>query len=627
MSLKARITLIAVAATLIVAAILTTVGLVSNRQMQSRIADAVLLGNRLIWDQLAADHLERVAAAVAPIGQEFELRSALREGDRAAIAKYADRYVNLTRDAGLYDALLLFDRDATLVYSSAPTLKLGAASAIVEAVRKQEQEQRTLAATDDGRPLAVVAFALQSRRSVLGFGLYVKSLAPVLDRLARRSGQGIALLDRGGQLVAGADLPEGLDVTTITGTGAADGLQTLRHGASALLVSHQALHDRDGERIGQLLVMRDDTARLDQIADSQRLAYLLAIAALLGSIAALYLVLRHYLAPLSRAARAAQQIAAGDLKARIAVSGTAEVAQVEAAMDRMVLNLRDMVGNIGQIAGLVTASSGVLDRRIRGSHQDLERQNTEVMEITRALHEIALSIREVAEHTAGAATAANAIQAESGLGFEAVTQNRAVSTALADNMEQTTQVIGELDGLVGEVSKVIGVIGGIAEQTNLLALNAAIEAARAGEQGRGFAVVADEVRSLSMRTQASTREIEQLITRLQSGATGAVQSIKTAHDRVLENTEQARQIADRFEGIKQRILELATMNHSIASAVEEQGTTAERIAQGMDAVKQLAEHNRVQSDALLLTSNDLGQLAGTLADLTKQFDYGQDAPA
>lgn len=622
-TLKVRLTVFAVSITLVVAVILIAVGMIANRQMEARLADAVKLGNRLIWDQLVADHLEAIAKGTAALENEFDLRTALRERDHPAIKQYADRYVQLTRDTGGYDTLLLFDSDGTPAFSSDAGTALSQTKPYVARVREQGQQIRDLITSDSGEALAMVAFPLQSRRSLLGVAVYLQGLSPVLARLAERGEQGVALTDLSGAVFASAGMSPSVKVGATPGSDAAKPMAVLRLDEKVLSVSRQSVSNRGGEPIAQLIVARDDTQSLTDIERSQTLAYGLVAATLVGGIVALYLMLRHYLAPLAGVARTATQIANGNLQAHVDSRGVAEISQLEGAMDGMVLYLRGMVGEIGQVAGLLNNAAQALDSRVQNSHQGFGRQKAEVLVMTRTLNEIAQAITEVAEHAAGASVVADAIRDSSKRGLALVLENRAGTATLAGEMAQVAAEINQLDQLVGDVTTVVGVIEGVAAKTNLLALNAAIEAARAGEQGRGFAVVADEVRTLAVRTQESTKDIVAIISQLQSSAAHAFVNVNHAHLNVQAQSAQASDLALVFEGISANIDELVAMNHSVASATEEQNAAVKPVALSMAEVQRLAEVNLTESDNTRQTSAALSRLAETLTQLTAKFDDGR----
>jgi methyl-accepting chemotaxis protein len=190
---------------------------------------------------------------------------------------------------------------------------------------------------------------------------------------------------------------------------------------------------------------------------------------------------------------------------------------------------------------------------------------------------------------------------------------------LAKEVEKAAGVIQQLEGESKNIGSVLDVIKSIAEQTNLLALNAAIEAARAGEQGRGFAVVADEVRTLAGRTQESTSEIEEMITRLQSGANNAVKVMEEGKDMTQVGVEQAASAGEALQTINEAVTKISDMNTQIASAAEEQSAVTEEINRSIVNINQVAEQSATGAGHVASASDDLARLAEQLKGLVENF--------
>jgi methyl-accepting chemotaxis protein len=248
---------------------------------------------------------------------------------------------------------------------------------------------------------------------------------------------------------------------------------------------------------------------------------------------------------------------------------------------------------------------------------DAQRQQTE--QVATAMNEMTATVQEVARNAVSAADAVKDADQEASRGKATVNETASRITVLAQDVEQSAGVIQNLRGESDRIGSVLDVIKGIAEQTNLLALNAAIEAARAGEQGRGFAVVADEVRSLASRTQQSTQEIQQMIQRLQQGAVKAVDVMKQSQQRAQESVASATQAGLSLEEITRSVSTMSDMNVQIASASEEQSAVAEMINQNIIAIHNASDNTVRQAAQTTQIGSDLSHLANDLEQIVGRF--------
>ncbi|MCU7922437.1 MAG: methyl-accepting chemotaxis protein, partial [Candidatus Thiodiazotropha sp. (ex Dulcina madagascariensis)] len=268
-----------------------------------------------------------------------------------------------------------------------------------------------------------------------------------------------------------------------------------------------------------------------------------------------------------------------------------------------------------QLASAAEETSVVTAQTTAGINQ----QHTETDQIATAINQMNATVHDVAQNAVHAAEATRNADASSEEGKKVVDKTIEAINQLATEVEQAAKVIHELEQETENIGSVLDVIKSIAEQTNLLALNAAIEAARAGEQGRGFAVVADEVRTLAGRTQQSTQEIEEMISRLQTGANKAVQVMETGKTKTLVGVEQAAAAGKALETINAAVESINNMNTQIASAAEEQSSVTEEINRNITNISQVAEQTSSGAAQTAQASDDLARLAEQLKGLVAQF--------
>lgn len=357
-------------------------------------------------------------------------------------------------------------------------------------------------------------------------------------------------------------------------------------------------------------------------SDSSHAKQTLLIAAMvafvLGVLCSLFIT-QAIVGPLQRVVGIARKVANGDLTEDIASNRRDELGQLMQAMQAMTLSLRDLIGRLGSgITQLATAAEE-LSAVTAQTSAGVTEQRMETEQVATAMNQMAATVLDVArnaENAAGSATEAEDQTREGGKIVQlAITQIE----QLARTVETSAEAIGRLKGDSANIGTVLDVIKSIAEQTNLLALNAAIEAARAGEAGRGFAVVADEVRALARRTQESTQQIEQLVATLQNGAESAVGVMAQSRSMAGDTVEAARHAGTALTRIDEAVSRIQQMNQQIATASEEQSSVAEEINRSISNIRDIAEQSAAASEETSAASVDLARLGSDLQLQVSRF--------
>ncbi|MBK1720202.1 methyl-accepting chemotaxis protein [Thiocystis violacea] len=391
-------------------------------------------------------------------------------------------------------------------------------------------------------------------------------------------------------------------------------------GGQALILSEPlALAGNAGQwSIGMALPLRNVLAGTDALIRDLVLIGLAGLGLLIGVIVALS---RGVSRPLRGVVSALRDIASGegDLTRRLPVDGTDEIALLATNFNAFVGKIQALIGQVSGATAQLAAAAEQLSMTSEGAREQVQHQQAETDQVATAMNEMTATVQEIARHANDAARAAREADQESRQGTGVVRETIAAIEALAHEVESATEVIHRLEVDSDQIGKVLDVIRGIAEQTNLLALNAAIEAARAGEQGRGFAVVAAEVRNLASRTQASTKEIQAMIERLQGGANSAVTAMRQGRERSGETVTKAAQAEQSLARIAEAITRINDMNTQIASAAEQQGAVAEEIDRNVTNIAQSVDGAYQASGQIASSSEGLSRLAIELQERIGQF--------
>ncbi|MBV6660680.1 methyl-accepting chemotaxis protein [Pseudomonas yamanorum] len=363
----------------------------------------------------------------------------------------------------------------------------------------------------------------------------------------------------------------------------------------------------------QTVVRDTDTAH------AKNLLLLATALALAFGILAAWTITRQIVIPLSQTLKVAERVAAGDLSHNLISERRDELGQLQRSMQSMTVGLRELIGGISdgvtQIASAAEQLSAVTEQTSAGVNS----QKVETDQVATAMNEMAATVQEVARNAEEASEAAVAADQQAREGDKVVGEAIAQIERLASEVGNSTEAMGHLKRESDKIGSVLDVIKSVAQQTNLLALNAAIEAARAGEAGRGFAVVADEVRSLAQRTQKSTEEIEELIVGLQSGTQQVATIMDNSRGLTDSSVELTRRAGNALENITRTVSAIQAMNQQIATAAEQQSAVAEEINRSVLNVRDVSEQTSAASEETAASSAELARLGVYLQSLVGRF--------
>ena len=388
----------------------------------------------------------------------------------------------------------------------------------------------------------------------------------------------------------------------------------------------ERIQDYSGKTIGVLVVAKDRTQHAAEFSG------LLVLVSVLGSLAVVvvgllvWVVSRSVVKPIQEAASAMEGIASkeGNLTVRMQVVGKDEIARLSEAYNRFMDKIEEMVKQVACTSEDLSARvANVLDL---ADHTKLSvsQQHAQTTQVASAMTELAVTVQEVAQNTLHTAEAATRADTQAKTGREVVATTVQSINRLADEVAQTVEMVRKVEGDSERIGSVLGVIRGIAEQTNLLALNAAIEAARAGEQGRGFAVVADEVRTLAKRTQDSTAEIQDMIESLQSGVSQTVARMQVSQQQASDSVTQAEQAHVSLNQITQVIDEISDKSAQIATAAEQQSTVTESINRNVREITEVADATAADAISSAESCTAMSDSVNALVAMMSQFQVRRD---
>ncbi len=339
---------------------------------------------------------------------------------------------------------------------------------------------------------------------------------------------------------------------------------------------------------------------------------------LIGSVLG-WLLARSITRPIHEAVTLASKVASGDLSQNVQSHRGDEFGQLMSALDTMVVNLRDLVGNIETNSSQIAASAEQLSTVTERTSAGVAQQRDQTDQVATAMNEMVATANDVAHNAGEASSAASQASEKAKTGETAVRETLGHVTELNDKV---IEVMGSLQALQADtknIGTVLDVIKSVAEQTNLLALNAAIEAARAGEQGRGFAVVADEVRSLAQRTQTSATEIETLIKTLVTSADSSMNTMTVGSDLAQKTLDKAHATGEQIREITEAVDEINRVNSQIATAAEQQTAVSDEINQNVTLIRDVSDRSSGDAKEVASTSQELARLGKELRGLVARF--------
>jgi len=618
MTLRAKITLFGITVTLVVALTLIVTSQLSEQHAHDRFATATVSGKNVLWNKIVSSELDAMTEGTTGLARDRTTRKALKSGDYAVLKDSAKTTFNLLSASKVITGMQIVNLSGDVVFSAPNDISTSRKTLYKKALLNGKVN-RGIERDDDNKLIAEIAFPLLMRGKIIGVGVFTKSLDESVADFKKSDGSEVYIIGDNNSMEYATDKDMFTALELELPPVVQSTVEIVKNGDKAFSVTALPVNSFANKPLAQLVVLNDFSESYAAQSQFTSIAYTVVLLIIVVATFGLFFFTKLALKPLDEAVVNLQNIADGDLSKDLEVKHTNEIGKLESAMSKTSSQLREMIHEIIDITETLTESSQLMSGNTETTNESIARQQAGLEQVATAMNEMTSTVQEVSNHATQAAEAADNADHESQSGNNVVGLTVDSINELSTEVENATAVINTLKNDTESISTILDVIRGVAEQTNLLALNAAIEAARAGEQGRGFAVVADEVRTLASRTQQSTQEINDMIGRLQLGANQAVEVMQTSYERSQNTVESAAKAGSSLESITSAVATISRMNLQIAHAAKEQSEVSEEINKNIIEINAIAEETTAGSQHIAQTSSELSGLASKLSSLVGQF--------
>ncbi len=621
MMLRTRIVLVAVIMILLLSTGLLTASYLSKNEVEQRYVETTLRAKAVLWDKIAVSQQDKMQSELSAITRNRDATKALRKENWDELSEaVVTTYRRLSAEGSkVIDRLQVTDNQGAVVFSEPDGFRGQTDNKLVSEALEVREIRRGTVIDDDGRLKIAVVTPLFYRGKLAGAGVFIRDLQAAIEDFKDNDDSDLLVIGQKGEVQYSTE--KGLQSMVINGGLAEEGrsLIELREEGKGFLLAKVPIMNRAGISIGHLVSVAENTASMNHRRSFYFYSFGAVLLVITFAIVVLFLYVRHSLIPLQHTVAVMQSVADGNLTVKIKTAGKDEVGQLLQAAESMVRRLDSMIRQISGYTTQLATSTEEVSTIATQTQQGVDKQMRGTEQMVTALSEMSTTVQEVARNAATAAQSAKLADDESRQGSVVVDQTIEAIHALTNEVANVSDVIEKLEKDSEGIGAILDVIRSIAEQTNLLALNAAIEAARAGEQGRGFAVVADEVRTLAGRTQQATEEIQEMIQRLQDGSHEAVSAMALGREKAKTSEEQVAKARDSLGRIMRAVSSISDMNMQIASATEEQSSVAEEINRNVTTISEVSHETASGTTQTTHASEELSKLAVHLQELMKQF--------
>lgn len=599
MKLGTRVILVVMSATVVIAGTLIVSAQLANEKAEERFVDATITGKTVLWQKIISSELDHMQSNSRSLKRDRDTLSALKFSDQEALQENAITTYNLLSSSDIISRMQITDLSGNVLFSAPNTFNGKSVKKSIRQAKEEGREIRGLERDDDGKLVTVFAFPLFNRGKPIGIGVFMRELQPAIEDFKENDQSENYIVDGNDQMeyATNTGLLGSMDITfPELGTRDFNVIEAIDM-ANAVVI--QPIYSVAGKPVAHLVSITDRTQSYLAEKQIKQSAYTITGFILLAAVLGLFLYLRHLLGPLGKVSRAMSEIAGGDgdLTQRLHASGTAEVAEVAAAFNKFAEKIQNVIIKIRHdVDSIASRSQGIAEGNVDLSRRT-ENQASSLTETTSSMSNMTDKVQE----NANSAKEANQLAMKA-------------AESCKEGAISVTETIGAVSQIEASSSKMVNIVNlmdEIAFQTNLLAINASIEAAHAGEHGKGFAVVATEVRALAQRSANSAREIGVLV--------------KDNLEKTKTGTELVEKSGEALAEIVSNINSVTDIVNLISDASNEQ---AAGINQINDAVANMQDMTQKNSSLVVQISNasaDMENMAKELNELLAYFKvYSQD---